>query len=408
MHRRPILAPGEMPNRQVPLSLAALREPQCGQCKLHKGCMTPKMPVKGKGGRGILVVGEAPNQTDDEMGRPFVGETGQHLRSTLGRLGVDLFRDCWVTNALSCRPPKNKIPKEEMIGWCRPKVLRLIHELQPSSVVLLGGRACESVIGWMWQEDAGGIMRWAGYKIPSRRLNAWVCPAYHPSFVKREGKARREDNPAQVIWEGHLEAAFAKDSRPYKESPVDPESLVRRPKDPEEAARLLRQYGDVPLAFDYETDRAKPDHADAEILTAAFSDGETAVAFPWMGAAKRAAQEILFGNQPKVAHNMKFETKWTSRQLGGWVNNLVLDTMVAVHTMNNQPMTKSLKFQAFVQLGVDRYDDHLKAYMGSDSGNSRNRLREVSLDKLLLYNGLDALYTMQLGRIVGPQVGVEL
>ena len=90
------------------LSLAAPRQsttiqtPRCGSCGLFRGCKSPKMAVAGQGRKGILVVGEAPGQSEDEQGKPFVGKTGRHLQEVLTRASIDLFRDCWVTNAARC------------------------------------------------------------------------------------------------------------------------------------------------------------------------------------------------------------------------------------------------------------------------------------------------------------------
>src|SRR5688572_528647 len=86
--------------------------PKCGACGLLKGCKSPKMPVSGKGAKGILIIGEAPGRDEDIQGRPFVGATGEKLETTLRKLGVEMRRDCWLTNALICRPKANVIEKE--------------------------------------------------------------------------------------------------------------------------------------------------------------------------------------------------------------------------------------------------------------------------------------------------------
>ncbi len=35
---------------------------QCGKCKLFQQCLSPKMPISGKGEKKILIVGEAPGE----------------------------------------------------------------------------------------------------------------------------------------------------------------------------------------------------------------------------------------------------------------------------------------------------------------------------------------------------------
>ena len=53
--------------------------PQCGVCKLYNNCESPKMPVAGQGEKQILIIGEAPGETEDQKGEAFVGKTGSFL-----------------------------------------------------------------------------------------------------------------------------------------------------------------------------------------------------------------------------------------------------------------------------------------------------------------------------------------
>lgn len=123
-----------------PLTLASPKPaipllPQCGACQLYLGCESPKMPVAGKGRKGILVIGEAPGEREDDTGKPFVGKTGKYLQQTLAKFDVDLFRDCWVTNSAICRPKDNILPAQA-ITHCRPNVVNAIKELKPKTILL--------------------------------------------------------------------------------------------------------------------------------------------------------------------------------------------------------------------------------------------------------------------------------
>ena len=151
--------------------------PRCGACGIYRQCKSPKMPVSGQGKQGVLIVGEAPGAVEDEQGKPFVGESGQLLRETLERLDVNVDRDCWVTNSLICRPPKNRTPTDKEIDYCRPNLINTIEEVQPKTIVLLGAVPVKSLIGWLWREQVGALGRWIGWRIPCQKLNAWICPA---------------------------------------------------------------------------------------------------------------------------------------------------------------------------------------------------------------------------------------
>ncbi len=395
--------------------------PRCGACGLHEHCDSPKMPVWGEGRRKVLVVGEAPGSVEDKEGRPFIFTTGQHLRKALAPLGVDLDRDCWVTNSLRCWPwtwahkeggtkyKKNRTPTELEIDHCRPNLLNAIRELNPEVILLLGNAPVKSLIGWLWKEDPGGIGKWAGWTIPCQRLNAWICPTYHPSYLLRE------ENPVlDRMWAKHLEAAFSLEGRPWKEVPDYP-SKVWRILDPRHASPVLEimSQGHRPVAFDYETDRLKPDHPDARIVCCSASDGETTIAYPWVGEAVQATRDFLRSPVPKIAQNLKFEHRWSIAQLGCKVRNWVFDTMVAAHVLDNRQGVAGLKFQAFVLLGQESYDDRVKPYLKSQGGgNSPNKLPEVvregGLNGLLLYCGLDSLLEWEIAQIQAEKLGIRL
>lgn len=392
-------------------TLQVLRQPACADCGMYKSCLSPKMPARGDGRRRILVVGEAPGRVEDEQGRPFVGESGRLLQDAMRRCGVEMSADCRITNSLRCRPPGNRLPEDprRLIEDCRPYLLAEIKDRRPDVIILLGGVAVQGLIGWLWREDSKGIMRWAGWRIPSVRLNAWVCPVYHPSYVLRESRGGGE-SLAGRIFQQHVEAACSLSGRPWAHAPPDDRSLVDVEMDDVRASEAIgRMAGSgIPLAFDFETDRLKPDHPEARIVACSLSDGVRSLAFPWMGRAVAAMREYLLGPLPKIGYNVRFEDRWTRRVFGAPVNNFVLDGMLAAHVLDSRPDTKSLKFQSFVRLGVDGYDGAVKPFLVADGGNVRNRIDGMRLDKLLLYCGLDSLYERRLADVYAQELGIDL
>lgn len=390
--------------------------PQCGQCQLYRSCQSPRMPVNGEGRRGILVVAEAPGKTEDSEGIPLCGKTGQLLERTLRDFGIDMRRDCWLTNAARCRPPNNATPTDQQIAWCRPYLTATtsdkygdIARLQPTTIILLGGVAVKSIIGWLWKEDAGGINRWAGFRIPSQQLNAWVCPTWHPSFVSRE-----EEKPVvNLMWRRHLEAAVCLKKRPWKTLP-DYGSRIAVEVVPRQAAMLVREIVRMgkPAAVDFETNRLKPDSSDAEIVTCSISNGVITVAYPWHGAAIEATRKFLFSPLTKIMSNEKFERRWARRMFGEWIRGQVFDTMQAAHFLDNRPEVSSIKFQAFALLGQSSWDDAVKPYFQSKGPNVSNRIhdfiRDHGLKALLTYNGYDSLLEWEVAKIQAKKIGVEL
>lgn len=390
--------------------------PKCGECGLKKGCLTPKMKPHGEGRRGVLVVGEAPGAEEDKKGRQFVGDTGQYLRKILRQLDVDLDRDCWTTNSLACRPPKNKIPREEMIDFCRPLVLKAITTYQPDVIILLGGHAVKSVITHVWGANPEGIFRWAGFQIPSHTPNAWICPTFHPSFVTRSLDDARPDPVPAMYFKRHLKQAFSLEGKPWEHPPSWDKDVERYYND-EEATKAIREVGRSrkPVAFDFETDRLKPDSKKASIVCCALSDGIRTVAYPWIGKAITETRKFLQSNTPKIGFNIKFEERWSKVDwlrvnLGVDVCNWVWDGQLAAHCLENRENICSLDFQAFAYLGMPQWDQRVSALLKSKEGggNTPNKIHDIDLGSLMSYCGLDAFIEWRLAHVQANRLGVVL
>lgn len=378
---------------------------ECEKCALYRnGCRSPKMKVDGRGKRRVLIVGEAPAANEDRQGQPFVGSAGELLEGTLGRLGVNLREDCWITNSVICMPKgaggKWRNPTDKEVAYCRPNVLNAIRELDPNVVLLLGKKALVSVISQFWRgSDAlGGMERWRDWHIPCRKPNVWLCPAWHPSYLQRQEDERGGQNEVMtVLWERSLQRAFELDGKPWTEEQLQPrpvEAIIN----PDDAVPLIEQMTDIarPVAFDFETEGLKPENANLAILTCGMSDGRRSFAFPWHGNAVKACIAFLKSSTPKVGWNISYECRWAAVKLGVRVKNWRLDGILAAHVLDSRRgKICGLDFQEFVLLGMPDHKKWIKPYMDSKGSNLPNRLRRVDLRKLLEYNATDALIEWQ-------------
>ncbi len=379
---------------------------QCHLCKLDKECLSPKMGVNGKGERKILIVGEAPGENEDKRNLPFIGKTGKLLSETLAKFDVKMRRDCWIINSARCRPPKNALP-EKSIDFCRPNVINDIKELNPEVIILLGGAAVKSVLGWLFKPEPGGITKWAGWRIPCQKINTWICPAWHPSYVSR---GEKNEQVIKLLWEKHLEEAVNLSGRPWKKVP-DWESQARIEMDvrkvPGWIDRLMES--GKPLAWDIETDRLNPDHPDARIVCCSVSDGNVSVSYPWHGEAIEATKRFIVSNVPKFGFSIKYETKWARKLLKVTPRNWKWCGQLAAHVLDNRPGICSLEFQEFAVLGFPEHKSKIKPYLEGDGSNDKNRIDELSLERQLLkYNSLDSLIEWKLADKQMQQMGVQL
>lgn len=367
--------------------------PECGKCKLDKGCNSPYMKVSGQGKRRVLILGESPGEKEDDEGRQFVGNAGIKLVQILFRLGVNMRRDCWLFDSLACKPKGNAEPKKDQISFCRPNVVQVIEELSPDVIIPVGKAAVQSLMPLMWGKDdtVDSMGKWAGWRIPSQKLGTWVCPTHPPSFVCRNESSNLA---AEREVFKHLKAAFEIKGKPWPNGIPDYKKQVRIVMDHETAAAKIEQwfYHGGPCAIDIETTTLKPDGPHAEILCCAISDGTVTLAYPWVGKAIEATKNWLLSDVPKVGAQIRFESRWFLKFLKVFPRNWIADTLLDAHLLNCAGGITSLKFQAFVLLGMDDYDSAVDGYKKAqkEGGNEPNRMKELEPHVMLEYCGMDS------------------
>lgn len=352
------------------------------------------MKPTGTGRRPILFVGEAPGELEDERGEQFVGKSGSLLRTTLERLGVDLD-DCTKTNSFICRPPSN-LAQDLYIESCRPNLLKAVRDHKPRVIVLLGGSAVKGLIPSERDDAVGSITKWVGWQIPSHEHQAWICPTYHPSYL-----LRMKDPVLDLLFRGHLRSAIKLEETPIPGEPL--ETLKKRVEIVTSERETRLKLKDLAkrkgiLAFDYESTGIKPDHPKHRIVSCSFClDGEGTWAGMITPDLHRYLSRVLKREKLlKVASNLKNEERWTIAKLGHPVASWFWDTMLASHVMDNRGQISGLKFQSFVRFGIADYDSAVEGFLKSTDGSGFNRIHEIPVRDLLLYNGLDSLLEFRL------------
>lgn len=388
--------------------------PQCGKCGLDKTCKSPKMPVSGAGKRKILIIAEAPGSNEDDKGIQLVGEAGNHANRIFHKVGINMRKDCWLTNALICRPwgysedgnVVNRTPTKEEVAYCQPNLMNTLTRYKPDIIIPMGEMALRSLIPLVWKEgEVESVGTWVGWQIPCVKMNCWICPTYHPSAIMYD-----KTPVTELLITKHLRAVDKLTGKPYPDGVPDYRSMVEMIYDPEKAAvaieELMREailpgvFGDkskiTPLAFDYETNMLKPYHSKARILCCSMSNGEYAIAYPMIGKALEMTKQFLRSDIPKIAANLPFEDQWSRKILKTIVRNWRWDTLVGAHWNDCRHGIVSVKFQSFVLLGADDYSYIIDPDKGSRGGSTENRMSKVEISDLLLYCGLDSLFEWQI------------
>lgn len=154
----------------------------CRACAL--GAMA-KNPVPGEGNPNadFLCVGEAPGQTEDETGRPFVGAAGQLLTKILGAIKLSR-EEVFICNVLKHRPPDNRNPLPEEVRACTPYLTKQISLVQPKVILALGTFAAQTLLNTTTPlgKLRGQVHRYQG--VP-------LIVTYHPAALLRNESWKR-------------------------------------------------------------------------------------------------------------------------------------------------------------------------------------------------------------------------
>ncbi len=132
----------------------------------------------------LMLIGEAPGETEVLKRRPFVGRAGKNLDEFLSLAGLKR-EEIFVTNVVKIRPvevgptgrSRNRAPNREELALFTPWLLREIAQVRPRALVTLGNvplralAAEKTTVG-----DAHGVWRESRAGMP-------LFPLYHPASI---------------------------------------------------------------------------------------------------------------------------------------------------------------------------------------------------------------------------------
>ena len=343
------------------------------------------MKVEAEGPKRCLMalVGEAPGQTEELTGKPFVGSSGSILNTKLHLVGISRH-DCYVTNLVKVRPPGNDFsiywtgnrPTPALI-YAREALLEEIQVLQTNIIVALGSNALWALTG------ERKIGKWRGSILEVTLPNGVpikVIGTYHPAAVLRQwslGTILQYD-----LKKAKKESMYPQVSRVQREFLISPTS--------KEVHEFLDQAkGKLEVAFDIETSPSA-----ITCISLAF-DPRHAISIPttthYWGSV-RLLHEILskinwvltLPSIVKVGQNMTFDIQYLLRFFGILPTKPWFDTMLAQHACYSE-LPKGLDFLTSIYTNDPYYKDDLKTWQ---SGTASDQL-------LWEYNARDSAITLE-------------
>lgn len=161
-------------------------EAKCKGCHACSLSETRTNVVFGAGNKNakLMFVGEAPGETEDLSGVPFVGRAGKLFDKYLE--AVDIPRESvYIANMLKCRPPKNRDPKPEEQDLCIGYLRDQVRLIKPRLIVCLGRISAMRLIkpDFKITAEHGVWFDKGAYR---------MCAVYHPSLLLRDPR-KKED-----------------------------------------------------------------------------------------------------------------------------------------------------------------------------------------------------------------------
>lgn len=157
----------------------------CHLCALSK---TRKNVVFGEGNENadLMFIGEGPGASEDALGRPFVGRSGDMLTKIINNVLKLRREDVFIANIVKCRPPNNRVPTLEEVDACFPYLLEQIKAVKPKIIVALGSTSYHHLTkdyDMKISQIRGEVLDFNGIKL---------IPTYHPSFLLRNPSLKKD------------------------------------------------------------------------------------------------------------------------------------------------------------------------------------------------------------------------
>jgi uracil-DNA glycosylase family 4 len=363
-------------------------EARCTACPLYQGTQHQLLDGDGPRNAEVVIVGEAPGEAEDKLGKPFVGRSGALLNTLLEQAGLKRS-EVFVTNAVRCRPPytgnKQQKPTAAQIKACKPHLIRELHEIKPKTIITLGNESLRSLTGM------SGISAYRGSTQKLHKDVTWigapdVMPTFHPAYALRYPEHETEIVQDMTTAVRLLRGGFEQIDTSW----IMAGSITQD---------VGQEYLDVnePLwSWDIETNARDMHDPDLKVWFLSIDDGKRVVIYrgeEWIELAALVMNEYLAYVRPGadspgwlVGHNASAYDRMVMKEKYG-VNLKSHDTQLLAHLVDE---TQSLKLQnlAVRELGIAPWKDDFDVHFWYRGPQTEDEwLRAIE------YNARDTRYT---------------
>lgn len=349
----------------------------CKNCGL---CERPIVLGLGPDQADLVIVGEAPGETEVTTGRPFVGRAGGVLNDALRAAGIDRMA-AFVTNAVLCRPEGNRTPEPSEVRACNGRLLAEVLGRRPRFVLALGAVAYKALTG---KGNAigsvrGVMTRWQG--------NTMLMATWHPAYILR--------NPAAFVdlqADLKLLAAFMAGQEQMQDQADVTHRVAESLADVHVTTRDLGRE----VVVDVET------ASDGSLLCIGLADVDASEAFI-IPKALIPGVNMIFTRQLAgkiiIGHNFKFDARVLWRH--GIDVKIGRDTHLMAYLLDERIGDKDLEFLCHQRLGVPDW----KAPVAE--ARKGNHMETIEPEVLHGYNAHDVIYNARLYKDMMAQLPEE-
>ena len=318
----------------------------CGECPYKKYPSIPKSkPFEAE----VAIVGEAPGTQEIAQKKPFVGPAGQLLNKALQTVDLPPREDIFVTNALLCKPPKNKPQLKTAIKCCQRRLSEELKQVNPRLIIALGNIGMHATTNDfdLKVTKAQGTIQQSPFA-----EGAKVIPMLHPAAILRA--------PGEYkLFYGTMQRA----SEMYHGGePPDPGKTewwaAETDEDIRKAIEELKKYQGEIVAADIETTALKARQGEMLVIGIC-PEKNHVIVIPGDKIPKELFTEV---NVKWGWQGGKFDQKWLRHN--NYEANVHHDAMLLSYTLNEHSGVHGLEQLATRLLGAEPYKHKVKEKVG--------------------------------------------
>ena len=130
----------------------------------------------------IMIIGDGPEELEDQLGKPFMGDAGSLLNRMLNAIKISR-NQIYITNVINYLIPKSKKPEQSEINRYSEFLKTHISIINPKILILMGNVAMNALLGnnKRISEERG---KWKETIIGNKSYK--TITTFHPAYLLRK------------------------------------------------------------------------------------------------------------------------------------------------------------------------------------------------------------------------------